>query len=654
MGLSDRAISTFAAVADTLLPAVSGDGDAWTKSAGELGLPERLQHVYDLLPTDRARRDARQLLTLLDTAAGGLMLYRKPRKFRSLSPMQRADALRSMSTSPLGPARQAFKALKLLAGYLYLTPPEGEATTPAWEAIGYPGPYGPPPEIPKPITPTPVTSHAEWTADVVIVGSGAGGGVAAGVLAAAGLDVVVLEKGGYCNESDFTHLETEAYRDMYLDKGLSGTVDSGFTMLAGSTLGGGTVINYTTSFATPDLVRAQWDSEARFRGVFTGEDFGRSSQAVHERLGVNTDNNSPSRRDELMDKGLRELGWHVESMPRNVAGCSPEACGYCTMGCRTGSKQSTLATYLTDAHRAGARIVVGADVDKVTTDNGAATGVTATVGGHQLQIRARAVVLAAGSLNTPGILLRSRLGGKAVGRNLRLHPVTAVWGRFPEPVNPWTGIMQALFSDQFTDLDGEGFGVKFETAPVHPLFPALFLGWGDGASFKKDLLSLKYLTPIGIVLRERGSGRVKTRRNGQPTWHYRLSKIDTDHIQHGVQRAAETLLAAGAIEVISSTSRPVRWSPSLGGSINGFLSDIAAVGYGNNQTNYLSFHQMGSARMGSNPANSVVDEENQVHDTPGLYVMDASTFPLASGVNPMISIETIAHRGASALAAQLT
>ncbi len=653
MGLSDRAISTFAAVADTLLPATAGEGAAWSKSATELGLPARLRHIYDLLPSDRARREARQLLALLDSAAGGLMLYRKPRKFRSLSPLQRADALRSMSTSPLGPARQAFKALKLLVGYLYTTPPEGSSVSPVWEAMGYPGPDGPPPDVPKPITPTHVTSDEQWTADVVIVGSGAGGGVAAGVLAAAGLDVVVLEKGGYHNEADFTHIESEAYRDMYLDKGLHGTVDSGFSILAGSTLGGGTVINYTTSFATPEQVRSQWDTEARFREVFTGEDFERSSLAVHERLGVNTDNNSPSRREELMDKGLRELGWHVESMPRNVAGCSPADCGYCTMGCRTGSKQSTLATYLEDAHRAGARIVVGADVDKVTTENGTATGVTAGVNGHRLEVRARAVVLAAGALNTPAILLRSKLGGAAVGRNLRLHPVTAVWGRFAEPVEPWTGIMQAVYSDQFTDLDGQGFGFKFETAPVHPLFPVLFIGWEDGASFKRDLLGLNYMSPIGIVLRDRGSGRVKIGRDGRPTWHYRLSKVDTDHMREGVRRASEALLAAGAVEVLSSTSRPVRWSPALGGSLDGFLSDIASVGYANNRMTYLSFHQMGSARMGSRPENSVVDQENQVHGTPGLYVMDASTFPLASGVNPMISIETIAHRGASALAARL-
>jgi hypothetical protein len=112
--------------------------------------------------------------------------------------------------------------------------------------------------------------------------------------------------------------------------------------------------------------------------------------------------------------------------------------------------------------------------------------------------------------------------------------------------------MQAVYSDQFTDLDGQGFGFKFETAPVHPLFPVLFIGWEDGASFKRDILGLKYMSPIGIVLRDRGSGRVKIGRDGRPTWHYRLSKVDTDHMREGVRRAGEALLAAGAVEVLSS------------------------------------------------------------------------------------------------------
>lgn len=654
MTLSDNAIATFAAVADVLLPPVDGPGPAWTRSASDLGLPPRLHEIYDNLPHDHARRDARLMLWLLNTPAGGFLLHGRPTRFTAMSNLERIDTLRRMSASRSTNARQAFKALKLLAGALFTSPDDDGNRPVSWEAMGYPGPSGPPPEVTKPIVPVNVARSETWHCDVVIVGSGAGGGVAAGVLAEAGLDVVVLEKGGYRNESDFTHIEKDAYEDLYLDKALGATVDSGVSMLAGATLGGGTVVNYTTSFATPDSVRAEWDEVAGFDRVFTGTDFDESARAVEERLGVNTHNNLAPSREELLEKGLRNLGWHVDEQPRNVVGCNPDACGYCTLGCREDAKQSTLKTFLLDAYRLGARIVVGADVRKVTTSGGRATGVVAHVGPHRLRVKARAVVLAAGALNTPAILRRSGLGGKAVGNFLRLHPVTALWGRFAEPVEPWTGMMQTRYSDEYANLDGSGYGFRFETAPVHPLFPAVFLGWDNGQEFKQDILGLKHLTPVGILLRDRDFGRVKTKRDGTATWHYKISDFDQAHVREAHLRGAQLLRAMGAEEVISSTQRPVRWRPALGGSADDFVADADAVGYGPNQTTYISFHQMGSARMGADEETSVVGPENEAHTTPGLFVLDGSCFPNSSGVNPMISIETIAHRGAQALAASLT
>ncbi|HWL50163.1 MAG TPA: GMC family oxidoreductase, partial [Acidimicrobiia bacterium] len=523
---------------------------------------------------------------------------------------------------------------------------------PAWAAMGYPGPDGPAPATPKTIAAEVVDRTATIECDVVVIGSGAGGGIAAAVLAGAGLDVTVLERGGYRNESDFTHLESDAYGSMYLDGGLKSTSDGGVLMLAGSTLGGGTVINYTTSFATPDSVRKEWDRVAGFPEVFTGDGFGESLTAVQEGLGVNKDNGTPSDRDQIMEKGLRNLGWHVDEMPRNVDGCTEEDCGYCTMGCRIGAKRSTLATYLQDAAERGARIVVDADVRLIHTDQGRVTGVIARVGVHTLTVKARAVVLAAGALNTPTLLLRSGLGGRAAGDYLRIHPVTALWGRFEERVDPWMGRLQTRYSDEFADLDGQGYGFRFETAPVHPLFPAAFVGWEDGPSFKRDILGLGHLAVAGILLRDHDHGRVAIRRDGSPLWKYRISEYDRSHIREGVRRAAEWLVGAGAVEVFTSTIRPVRWRPGLG-TIEDLMAGTDAIGYGPNRTSYFSFHQMGSARMGSNPATSVVDVDNQAHDTAGLYVMDGSCFPTASGVNPMISIAAIAHRGATRLAERL-
>jgi choline dehydrogenase-like flavoprotein len=652
MRLKPRLLDSFTAVVDTILPAVPGDGPVWTTPGRDLGLADRLPRVFESLPHDHDRRQLKQVLGLLASRAGGMVLFGRAVAFTAMSQTRRADAFRSMEASPVAKVRQGARALKTLTALLWVTS-EYPATPPApWTEMGYPGPNGPPPPVAKPIRVETITGDTTLDADVVVVGSGAGGGTAAGVLASAGLSVIVMEQGGYRNEADFSHMEADAYRSMYLGGALGFSADGSTLMLAGATLGGGSVVNYTTSFPTPDGIRAEWDRVAGFDHVFTGERFEGSTASVHARFQVNRENGWPSNRDRLMEKGLRGLGWHVDEMPRNAAGCTEQECGYCTMGCRIGAKRSTLTTYLQDAAAARARIITGADVRLVETEQGRATGVTARVGEHRVRVRAKTVVLAAGALNTPAVLLRSDIGGTAAGRYLRVHPVTALWGRFDEMVEPWTGTLQSRYSDQFADLDGQGHGFRFETAPVHPLFPSAFIGWEDGASFKRDVLGLGHLNVAGILLRDRDHGRVVIRKDGSPVWKYRISEFDQGHVRVGVRRAAELLAESGAREVISSSVRPVRWIPGSG-PLEVFMDEADAIGYGPNRTSYLSFHQMGTARMGADPETSVVGADNETHDIRGLYVMDGSCFPTASGVNPMLSIAAIAHRAATILAEKI-
>jgi choline dehydrogenase-like flavoprotein len=652
MRLKPRHLDSFTAVIDTILPAVPGDGPVWTTPGRDLGLASRLPRVFDSLPHDQDRKQLKQVLTLLGSRTGGLALFGRAEAFSAMSQTRRADAFRSMESSPVSLVRQGARALKMLTALLWVTSEYPSASPPSWSEMGYPGPDGPPSHVAKPLRTETISGDTTIEADVVVVGSGAGGGTVAGVLATAGLSVVVLERGGYHNESDFTHLEADAYRSMYLDGALGSTADGSVLMLAGATLGGGTVINYTTSFPTPGSILEEWDRVAGFDQVFSGDALQISTAAVQSKLGVNRYNGSPSNRDQLMEKGLRGLGWHVDEMPRNASGCTETDCGFCTMGCRIGAKRSTLATYLQEAVDAGARIVTDTDVRVVETEQGRATGVTARVGGHTVRVRAKAVVLAAGALNTPAILLRSDLGGDASGSYLRVHPVTALWGRFDERVEPWTGILQTRYSDQFADLDGRGHGFRFETAPIHPLFPSAFIGWEDGASFKRDVLGLGHINVAGILLRDRDHGRVVIRKDGSPVWKYRISEFDQGHVRLGVRRAAEMLAESGAREVITSSVRPVRWIPGSG-SLESFMDEADAIGYGPNRTSYFSFHQMGTARMGSDPDTSVVGANNEAHDVRGLYVMDGSCFPTASGVNPMLSIAAIAHRGATLLAERI-
>ena len=590
---------------------------------------------------DRAELDL--LLRLFENRVVNLLLAGLPQAFTQMSPQNRERYLHGWATSRIPQRRKAFQALKRLTTVTHYTTP-GIGRT-----IGYPGPLGPPPQTPKPIRPVTITGDTTLDCDVVIVGSGAGGGVVAGELAARGKDVIVLEKGGYRNEADFTHVEGDALETMYDGGGLLTSRDLGLVVLQGATLGGGTVINYTTSFHTPDAVRDEW---ARAHGLphFASSEFTASLDAVAQRIGVNTGHATPSGRDRVLIRGLEQKGWHHGLLPRDVRGCSQDdSCGYCGFGCRRGAKQSTLITYLQDAAARGARIVVQTDVRKVLLEHGRAIGVVARVGTHALTVRARAVVVAAGSIHSPALLLRSGVASPALGRHLALHPATAVLATMDEEVRPWTGTVQAHFSDQFANLN-EGYGFKFETAPIHPSLQALAAPWESAAQHQARMSQLPRTALVGILLRDRFGGRVTVDRDGNPLIDYRLSRYDARHMRRGLAAAAELLEAAGASEIWAPLARDINYRPGAAGSRDAWLRRVDTAGWGPNEMLLVTFHQMASCRMGSSPRTSVVDAEDRVWGIRNLYVADASTFPSASGVNPMLTVMAIAHRAAGVIA----
>ena len=627
MSLSPTARNVLRAVATTLVP----DGAA--------DLAERVARKIASLPRAADRAELDLLLRVLDSRAVNLLLSGIPQPFTRMSPAQRERCLRGWATSRIPQRRKAFQALKRLTTVTHYTTP-GVA-----RAIGYPGPLGPPPNTAKPIRPVVITGRTTLDCDVVIVGSGAGGGVVAGELAAAGKDVIVLEKGSYRNEADFTHEEGDALETMYDAGGLLATRDLGVVILQGATLGGGTVINYTTSFPTPAAVRREWARDHQLPH-FESAEFTRSLDAVAQRIGVNTDHATPSGRDRALIRGLAQLGWHHGLLPRDVRGCSQDdACGYCGFGCRRGAKQSTLITYLQDAAGRGTRIVVNCEVRRVIIERGTATGVEGRVGRYAVTVRAKAVIAAAGSVHSPALLLRSGVTLPALGRHLALHPATAVFGDMDEDIRPWTGTVQAHYSDQFADLR-DGYGFKFETAPVHPSLQALAVPWESAAQHREGMARLPRTALAGILLRDRFGGRVSVDRDGNPVVDYRLSRYDRAHLRRAIAGAAEVMEAAGAREIWLPLARAVRYRPGSNTAREEWLSRVEAAGWGPNQLLLVTFHQMASCRMGASARTSVVDAENRVWGIRGLYVADASTFPTASGVNPMLTVMAIAHRAA--------
>ena len=295
-----------------------------------------------------------------------------------------------------------------------------------------------------------------------------------------------------------------------------------------------------------------------------------------ERLGINAEFSSPGARDQVMERGLRELGWHVEPIVRNVSPACDQGvdCGRCGFGCRRGAKRSVTKTWLQDASDAGTRILVRTEVEKILIEGGQAAGVEArTADGHDVTIRSRAVVAACGALHTPALLKRSGLSNKNIGKHLRLHPVGIVGGLLDEDIEPWDGVMQARYSDEHADLDGKGYGVKYETGPLNPSLLLPFLPWRSGAQHAEMMSRMRFTGVVGIIVRDRDSGEVRVGRDGRPVVRYRLSEYDQRHLRAGIEGGARIMEAAGAQRIWAGQTKLVEYRPGVSGSIESFMAD---------------------------------------------------------------------------------
>jgi choline dehydrogenase-like flavoprotein len=637
MELSDGARGSLDAICDTFVPGQDG-----LPSATDLHVPEVIVDIMGANPSAAARDGFAGLIEGWDPG------------FAAGSQETREETLLAWCDSEDVMQRAAFQGLRQLTLLLYYSLPwQGEGKHPVEAAVGYPGPHGILKDAPpKTITPLEITGDTELDCDVVVVGSGAGGGVAAGVLAQAGLDVVVVEAGGYFAEQDFDGAELSGYGRLYLGGGGLPTPDQSIGLLAGYCLGGGTTVNYTWCFRTPDHVRREW--KERF-GLddWAGGDFDASLDAVWDRIRVNSEDSPPSRRDLPFRAGLAKLGWDCQVMQRNAVGCDEEICGQCHFGCPIGAKQSTMKTWLQDAYDAGARIVVDAPVERVLIENGEARGVEATTsGGHRLIVRARAVAVAAGAINTPVVLVRSGLDNPNVGKNLMIHPVLLVWAQFEEEILPWTGVFGSTFSDEFLDL-GEGYGVKYMHASYQPGLLALFAPWRGSAEHFELMRSFPHTAAYGILQRARDAGEIVVGKDGLPTPIWHLSDFDRSVMRKGLDGLARILEAGGARRIYTTHAGWVSYEPGTT-TRESMMQAADDCGWDAAQVTLGAFHLMGTAAMGGSRESAVCDPSGEAWDARNLFVVDGSVLPTALGVNPMITIEAAAHKIARGLAAKLT
>lgn len=643
---------------DTFVPAVARDDDPtgfWARPASDLGIPGLIADQLAAAGDETMLDGVRALLDGLHAQG-----------FAELDSAGREAMLLAMADADVE-ARGGLGALRGLTTMLFYGLPvpadDGTVANPNWAAIGYPGPRQAPPspeQAPKTIgVLRPSDADLTLTADVVVVGSGAGGGVIAGRLAQAGKDVVVLEAGGYFNESDFNGLELWAYEHLYRGGGITQTAEGTVAILAGGCLGGGTVVNWTNCLRTRPAVREQWEREFGLEGL-TSADYDRHLDAVWERAGVNdrcSDFNGPTKR---LQEACSKAGIAFRTITRNTdpATYDADAAGLLGFGDATGSKQSTLKTWLQDAADAGARFVVGCRADTIITEQGRAAGVRATATGEDgrrtwVEVRAPQVVCAAGALETPALLLRSGIGGPAVGDYLRLHPATGVSGMYGEPQESWWGAPQTALSDEYADLE-DGYGFLVETSLQAPALGSTATPWTSGEGHKELMARGAESAAFVMLIRDRGHGRVTIDQAGNAVHSYALTDpLDDRHFRRGIAELVRLHELAGAREIITYHRHETRWRRDGGEPIDAFAERAAAGSLAPFDHGTFALHQMGSARMGTDPATSVAGPWGELHDTPGVWVGDASAFPTASGTNPMITVLALAHRTAEAVRATM-
>ncbi|MGA9533283.1 MAG: GMC family oxidoreductase, partial [Anaerolineales bacterium] len=566
---------------------------------------------------------------------------------------ERTEILRGWMQSRFNVRRQAFQAVKRMALFLfYASVPAGDRVNPTWVAFDY-EPPSPTEGVDNPIQPEQITGPTQLETDVIIVGSGAAGGLMAEELTAAGLDVIVIEKGGCRTASSFDGYELEGNAELFEKGGALTTADLGMVVLAGSTLGGGTVVNWSTSLRTPDIVRQEWAQEYGFEGV-DGSHYEASLSAALTRIHANPTESSPNPQNQALARGVEALGHQVQVIERNVNGCVD--CSYCMFGCRYQAKQSALVTTLLAAYQRGARVLVDCRVERVRIENGRAVGVSAQFErdgrSHPVDVSAKAVVVCAGAIHTPALLLRSGLRNRNIGRHLRLHPVTAPIGIYEQPIRSWDGPPQTRLSEAWADLDGRGYGFRLEVAPAHPGLWASALPWTSGRDHKRLMAQLDRLANVIAITRDRGSGWISLDRAGDPVLNYQLDPYDAGHLRRGMEEAIRVHRAAGAIKILSPHSQPVVYERGQG-SFDDYLEEVRGKSMAPNRIGLFSAHQMGSCRVASDPSHGAVRPDGQTWEVERLFVADGSVFPTACGVNPMVPILATAHFLSGAIIGQL-
>jgi choline dehydrogenase-like flavoprotein len=472
--------------------------------------------------------------------------------------------------------------------------------------------------------------------DVAIVGSGAGGATMAAELAEAGVDVVVIEEGGYHPTESFSADSMRALRTLYRDGGGGFAVGRPSVLYAeGRCVGGSTVVNGGMSWRAPARVLERWSAEGVLAiGERDMEPYFTRAESRHS-VGLQ-DPETIGRDSELMRVGAVARGWAVVPNRRGQLHCA--GTNNCSSGCPTGAKRSMLVTSVPRALALGARLYADCQVDRITRTGRGITGLTGHfAGGPKLTVRSRRVIVAAGAIQTPALLARSGLRRGPLGRNLSLHPNTTVVAFFDEDVTGWHGVHQAF---QVREFMAEGLVLTAQNLPP-PMLAAITPAYGR--ELGELMADYNRIVTAGPLVEDTGTGRVRTIPGLGTQVFYRLTDADAARLVRGVELTAQALFAAGARRILLPfDGAPAVHSPDE-------LRNLLARPVPKASMQVYSIHLMGTARMSDDPRRGVTDSFGAVHGVPGLFVADASLFPGPLGINPVETVIALAMRNARRL-----